>query len=138
MISKKVIVILGVMFAFASIGILLVVGLVIAEINKVSNNPEKLMSITQNHPLTIKFLEKHPNASGGMTSSCSFGECHNTGQYQTQTFEIFRVESLRFSFDKQNQISDVVLECIDTHNPSPSLQSITVKTPQDIEEFECI
>ena len=137
MISKKVIVILGVVFTFASIGIMLVMGLIMAEINKVSNNPEKLMSITQNHPLTVKFLEKHPNASGGITSSCIFGECHTTVQYQTQTFEIFRVESLRFSFDKQNQISDIVLECIDIHNPSPLLKSITVKTPQDIEEFEC-
>lgn len=138
MISKKIIVILGVMFVFASIGILLVMGLVMAEINKLSNNPETLMSISQSHPLTVKFLEKHPSASGGTTSSCSFGKCHNTVQYQTQTFEISRVESLRFSFDEQNQISDVVLECIDVHNPSPSLQSITVKTPQDIEEFECI
>ena len=138
MISKKIIVILGVMFVFASIGILLAMGLMIAEFNKVSNNPETLMPITQNHPLTVKFLEKHPNASGGMTSSCSFGECHNTVQYQTQTFEIFRIESLRFSFDEQNQISNIILECIDTHNPSPPLQSIVIKTSQEIEEFECI
>ena len=138
MISKKVIVVLGVVFVFASIGILLVLGLFISEIYKVSNNPEEMMSITKDHPFTVKFLEKHPDASGGMSSSCSLGECHSTVQYQTQTFEIFRVESLKFSFDDQNQISDVTLECIDTRNPSPSLQIIVVQTPQNIEDFECI
>ena len=138
LISKKIIVILGVVFVFASIGILLVFGLIMSEIYKISNNPEELMLITQNHPFTVKFLEKHPNAAGGMSSSCSLGKCHSTVQYQTQTFEIFRVESLRFSFDDQNQINDVILECIDTRNPAPSLESIVVQTPQNIEEFKCI
>ena len=138
MISKKVTVVLGVVFAFASIGFMFAMGLIAGEINRISHSPETLMSITQSHPLTVKFLEKHPNASGGMTSSCSLGTCHNTVQYQTQTFEIFRVESLRFTFDDQHQISHVSLECIDTHNPSPPLQSIVAKTPQHIEEFECI
>ena len=138
MISKKVIVILGVMFVFASIGILLVSGLIISEVYKVSHNPEEMMSITQNHPFTVKFLEKHPAAVSGMSSSCSMGECHSTVQYQTQTFEVFRVESLKFSFDDQNQISEVVLECIDTRNPHPLLQSMVIQAPQNIDEFECI
>ena len=138
MISKKLIVILGVVFVFASIGIMLVMGLAISEIYKASHNPEEMMSVTQNHPFTAKFLEKHPTAVGGMSSSCSLGVCHSTVQYQTQTFEVFRVESLKFSFDDQGQINEITLECIDTRNTSPSLQIIVVQTPQDIEEFECV
>ena len=138
MISKKVIVILGVVFVFASIGILLVIGLTMSEFYKLSHNPEEMMKITQNHPFTVKFLEKHPTAVGGLSSSCSMGKCHSTAQYQTQEFEVFRVESLKFSFDDQRQISEVILECIDTRNPHPLLQSIVIQTPQDIEEFECI
>ena len=97
-----------------------------------------MMSLTKNHPFAVKFLEKHPTAVGGMSSSCSMGECHFTVQFQTQTFEVFRVESLKFSFDEQSQIHDITLECLDTRNPHPSLQSIVIQTPQNIDEFECI
>ena len=139
MISKKVIIILGVVFVFASIGVLLVMGLIMSEIYKASHNPKEMMAITQNHPFTVKFLEKHPTAVGGMSSSCSMGECNSTVQYQTQTFEIFRVESLKFSFDDESRISEITLECIDTRNPvPPSLEIIVIQTIQNIEEFECI